>query len=95
MFPLALLLPFALFPLSRAVIRAGLALALAGLGLAVFHQLLVAGVIPEAIKPCSQGVPCSQTVVVWFGFVTIPLLAITAFSLIAALLAAALSRTSK
>jgi disulfide bond formation protein DsbB len=95
MFPLALVLPFALFPLSRAVMRAGLVLALAGLALAVFHQLLVAGIIPEAIKPCTQGVPCGKTVAVWFGFVTIPLMAIATFSLIVALLAAALSRTQK
>lgn len=95
MFPLALVLPFALFPYTRAVVRAALALALAGLALAVFHQLLVAGIIPEEIKPCTQGVPCGKTVAVWFGFVTIPLLAIAAFSLIAALLAASLSRTPK
>jgi disulfide bond formation protein DsbB len=33
-----------------------------------------------------QGVPCSETVIEWFGFVTIPLLSVAAFSAIIALL---------
>lgn len=94
MFPLAVILPLGLFPLDRKVIRYGLALALPGLLLAVFHQLLVAGVIPESIQPCTQGVPCSQTVAVWFGFVTIPLLSVAAFSAIIALLLKARARST-
>lgn len=89
MFPLALLLPLGLFPLDRKVIRYGLALALPGSAVALFHQLLVAGVVPESLKPCQQGVPCSTTVVTWFGFVTIPLLSVLAFFTITALLLAA------
>lgn len=95
MFPLALLLPFGLFPLDRKMIRYALALALPGLAVAVFHQLLVAGVIPESIKPCTQGVPCSQTVASWFGFVTIPLLSVAAFATLVALLVAAHFRSSR
>jgi disulfide bond formation protein DsbB len=70
---------------------------LAGIGwlFAVFHLLLVAGVIPESIQPCTQGVPCSQTVIEWFGFVTIPLLSVAAFSTILALLIAAHFRVSR
>jgi disulfide bond formation protein DsbB len=94
MFPLAVILPLGLFPLDRKVIRYALALAVPGLLLAVFHQLLVAGVIPESIQPCTQGVPCSQTVAVWFGFVTIPLLSAAAFSAIIVLLLAARARST-
>lgn len=94
MFPLALILPCGMFPPSRRVIGAGLALAVPGLALALFHQLLVAGVIPERIQPCSQGVPCSQTVATWFGFLTLPLLSIAAFAAILALLLAAFRRSS-
>lgn len=57
-------------------------------GVAFFHLALIAGWIPQAIKPCQQGVPCSKVEAVWFGFVTIPLLSIVSFSLIAALLLA-------
>lgn len=96
MFPLALILPFGLFPdLDRRLIRAGLALAATGLLLALYHQGIVLGVIPEAIQPCRQGIPCSETVIRWFGFVTIPLLSIAAFATLVALLGAALYRSRK
>lgn len=89
MFPLALILPIGLFPFDRKVVRYALPLAVIGWLFAAFHLLLVAGVIPESIKPCKQGVPCSATVIEWFGFVTIPLLSVVAFSTIIALLVAA------
>ncbi len=95
MFPLVLILPIGLFPLDRKVLRYALPLAVIGWLIAVFHMLLVAGVIPESIQPCTQGVPCSETVIEWFGFVTIPLLSVVAFSIIIALLVMAQLRSSK
>lgn len=95
MFPLVLILPIGLFPFDPKVVRYALALAVAGWLFAVFHLLLVAGVIPESIQPCAQGVPCSQTVIEWFGFVTIPLLSVIAFSTIIALLLLTRFRASK
>lgn len=95
MFPLVLILPIGLFPFDRKVIRYALPLAIPGWGFAVFHQMLIAGVIPESIKPCTQGVPCSQTVIKWFDFVTIPLLSVVAFSALIALLVLAHFRSSK
>ena len=95
MFPLALILPVGLFPFERNVIRYALPLAIPGTCFAIYHQLLVAGVIPESIKPCTQGVPCTETVIQWFGFVTIPLLSVAAFSSIVLLLMIAHFRGSK
>ena len=95
MFPLALILPIGLFPPDRKVVRYALPLATLGWLIAVFHLLLVAGVIPEEIKPCRQGIPCSETVIEWFGFVTIPLLSFLAFSTVIALLVLAYFRDSK
>ena len=89
MFPLALILPIGLFPLDRKVIRYALPLAVIGGMFAVFHLLLIAGVIPESIKPCSRGVPCSENVIEWFGFITIPLLSAAASAVIVVLLALA------
>jgi disulfide bond formation protein DsbB len=86
MFPLVLILPIGLFPFDRKVVRYALPLAVLGWLFAVFHMLLVAGVIPEKLEPCVQGVPCSEKVIEWFGFVTIPLLSVAAFSSIIALL---------
>ena len=95
MFPLVVILPLGLFPFDRNVVRYALPLAVIGLLFAVFHLLLIAGVIPESIKPCTQGVPCSETVIEWFGFVTIPLLSVLAFLTILALLITAHFRSSK
>ena len=94
MFPLALILLIGLLPFDRNVVRYALPLAVIGGGVALFHQLLVAGIIPESLKPCTQGVPCTQTVIQWFGFVTIPLLSVIAFSIIIALLLVAYRRGS-
>ena len=95
MFPMALVLPFGLLPFDRKVVRSALPLAGLGLVLATVHVLLVEGIIPEAVAPCRQGVPCSETLAEWFGFVTIPLLSLMAFATITVLLAVASFRSSK
>ena len=95
MFPLVLILPIGMFPPDRKVVRYALPLAALGWLLAAFHVLLVAGVIPEGVKPCAQGIPCSEQVVQWFGFLTIPLMALLAFSIIIALTVSAHFRSSK
>lgn len=95
MFPLVFVLAAGLFPFDPRVIRYALPLALAGLALAAFHLALIAGWIPESIKPCQQGVPCSDVQVTWFGFVTIPLLSLLSFIFVAGLLAATHFKGSK
>jgi disulfide bond formation protein DsbB len=89
MFPLVLLLPLGLFPFDPRIVRYALPLVLAGWGISVFQVLLVAGVIPEAIRPCTKGVPCSEVQIEWLGFVNIPLLSFLAFTTLVALLVAA------
>jgi disulfide bond formation protein DsbB len=95
MYPLVILLPIGLFPFDRNVVRYALPLSLVGVLLAGFHLLLVAGYIPESIKPCVQGVPCSEVQIEWFGFVTIPLLSGLSFLAITALLMLVHRRNSK
>ena len=94
MFPLVLILPAGMFPFDRKVVRYALPLAVLGALVAAFHVLLVAGVIPEGLKPCTQGVPCSEQVIRWFGFLTIPLMALLAFLGIVVLLLLAHLRSS-
>jgi disulfide bond formation protein DsbB len=95
MFPLVLILPVGLFPFDPKVVRYALPLAVTGWGFALYHVLLVAGIIPETATPCVQGVPCSETFIRFFGFVTIPLLALIAFSVIVALLLATHFKANK
>lgn len=56
-----------------------LPLALAGLAIAVYHNLLYYGVIPESLTPCAEGVPCNAVQLEWLGFITIPLMGLAAF----------------
>jgi disulfide bond formation protein DsbB len=95
MYPLVLVLPAGLFPFDRSVVRYALPLSLLGLLFAIFHLLLVAGVIPESIKPCVQGIPCTEVQLKWFGFVTIPLLSAISFFVISALLIVTFRRSSR
>ncbi|RJG07366.1 disulfide bond formation protein B [Noviherbaspirillum cavernae] len=88
MFPLVLVLAGALFPLDTRVVRYAFPLAFAGLGIAVFHLLVSEGIVSEAVTPCTPGVPCSQQLIEWFGFLTIPMLSVAAFLIINAMLIA-------
>jgi disulfide bond formation protein DsbB len=64
-----------------------LPIALIGLTISVYHNLLYYGIVSESITPCTQGVSCTSRQIEWFGFVTIPLMALVAFiSLTACLL---------
>lgn len=49
---------------------------LAGLGLAIalYHNLLYYGVIPEALSQCREGISCTSRQIEWAGFITIPLM---------------------
>ena len=95
MFPLVLILPMGLFPFDAKVVRFALPLAFAGWLVAAFQVLLVAGWIPESIRPCAQGVPCSEVQIEWLGFVNIPFMSFLAFSTMNALLVAAHVRSRR
>ena len=95
MYPLVLILGAGLFRVDRNLTRYAVPLSLLGLCVAVFHLLLVAGYIPESIRPCTQGVPCSEVQVQWLGFVTIPLLSALSFLLITLLLLASHRRSAR
>lgn len=67
---------------SRAAIYA-LPITIAGLAIGIYHNLLYYGVIPEAITPCTEGVPCNAVQLELLGFITIPLMSLSAFIAIA------------
>ncbi len=94
MYPLVPIATIGLLSGDRAVTRYVWPLAAAGLAIAVHHNLLYYGVIPDSITPCTQGVSCTSRQIEWFGLITIPLLSLTAFAMIVASLVA-LHRGSK
>jgi disulfide bond formation protein DsbB len=48
---------------------------------ALYHNLLYTGII-SAKESCSYGISCTTKYVEYFGFITIPLMSLTAFSFI-------------
>lgn len=59
-----------------------LPLSMMGLALAIYHNLLYYGIISESLAPCTAGISCTTRQIEWLGFITIPLLSLTAFSVI-------------
>lgn len=86
MYPLVFVLAASILRKDDAHKAYGLPLALSGLFVSVYHNLLYYKIIPESITPCTSGVSCTSRQIEWFGFVTIPFLSLVAFSLIVTLL---------
>ena len=63
-----------------------LPLAAIGLLIAIYHNLIYYGVIPEGLTPCTQGASCSERQIEWLGFITIPLMGLASFLTIAAII---------
>ncbi|MDX2160971.1 MAG: disulfide oxidoreductase [bacterium] len=82
MYPLAAILTVGILSRDSHVKRYVLPLALIGLSIAVYHNLLYYGILPESITPCTAGVSCTSRQIEWLGFITIPLMSLTAFTVI-------------
>lgn len=86
MYPLALILGIGTFQNDPSVKKFVLPMAIIGWCISLFHYLEQKVPGFAAIKPCTNGVPCSAEYINWLGFITIPFLAFTAFSLIIVLM---------
>ena len=95
MFPLVVVLSMGLLPFDRRVVRYALPLSALGVAVAVYHVLLQAGVIPESLAPCSEGVSCSDVDLVVFGFASIPVLSLVAFGAVTLILLVLRWRSSR
>jgi disulfide bond formation protein DsbB len=95
MFPLAIVLLVGLLSSDLRCTRYALPLAIGGWLLAAYHVLLHTGIIPEAAAPCSQGVSCTEVDFELFGLLSIPVMALIAFTAIGAGLLLAIRRNSR
>lgn len=86
MYPLVIIFLVALFPLDTNVIKYARPFVYIGLFFAIYQNLLYYKILPEAVQPCSQGVSCTSDYINWFGFLTIQMLSLIAFSIILLLL---------
>ncbi|AYE87230.1 disulfide bond formation protein B [Sulfitobacter sp. W002] len=90
MFPLAIVLGLGLWWQDSRVGRYGVALALGGAAVAMYHIGLYVGLIPEAIQPCTAtGPSCIDDNQLVSG-IPIPLMALVAFTIIGVLSALSL-----
>ena len=83
MYPLVILLGLASYRQDRGIIPYALPLSVFGGGISLFHYLeqKVPGFgAPNLCR--AGGVPCNTDYINWLGFITIPFLALTAFTLI-------------
>jgi disulfide bond formation protein DsbB/cytochrome c5 len=90
MYPLAVLLAAGLIWGDRNVPKYALSLAIPGALASTYHILLQKVPALAALESCAIGVPCSTDYLNLFGFITIPMLALTAFVIIIAASAFAL-----
>jgi len=86
MYPLVILLGIASYRSDKKIIPYVLPLSIIGGLFSTYHYMEEK--IPALAKalPCTVGIPCNFDYLDWLGFITIPLLAFTAFVLITVLL---------
>lgn len=94
MYPLVIIFAVGLLRKDKTAVWYALPLSVTGLLIAIYHNLLYYGILPESIQPCTLGVSCTTKFFEWFGFVTIPFLSLVAFTIITTCLIATIKRNS-
>lgn len=79
LYPLVFVIGTGLVLNDRRVTAYALPLAILGLGVSVYHNLLYYGFIAEELAPCTEGIPCNAVQLELMGFVTIPLMSLASF----------------
>lgn len=74
LYPLVIIAAIGYFRNDKHVVWYILPLSVIGLFIAIYQNLLIYKIIPEAIAPCQNGVSCTTAYINWFGFITVPLL---------------------
>lgn len=86
MYPLTIILGIASFRQDDRITGYVLPLSILGGAISLFHYLEQKVPGFGAPQLCRQGVPCNVQYINWLGFITIPFLALTAFTLITVIL---------
>jgi disulfide bond formation protein DsbB len=82
MYPLVIILGIAFYRNDQAIHRYVLPLSMIGMLISGYHTLLQKIPYLQQFEMCTTGVPCSKDYINWLGFITIPLLAFIAFTII-------------
>ena len=86
MYPLVIILGVASYRGDTGIVRYALPLSILGGTVSLFHYLEQKVPGFNAPSLCRTGIPCTQDYINWLGFITIPFLALIAFTLITILL---------
>jgi disulfide bond formation protein DsbB len=81
LFPLLPIFSVALWSFDYQVVKYSFLLIAIGWLFALYQNLMIWGLIPESIQPCSQGVSCTENHFD-LGIITIPFLALIGFSVL-------------
>jgi len=79
MYPLVVIIGVGIVTRDTRMKNYALPVCLIGLAISIYHNLLYYELIPESIAPCVEGISCTSRQIEWLGFITIPLMALTAF----------------
>ncbi len=79
MYPLVVIIGIGIIRRDNQLKNYALPICLVGLAISIYHNLLYYGILPESIAPCTEGISCTSRQIEWLGFITIPLMALTAF----------------
>ena len=82
MYPLVVILTVGILRKNKEIHLYVLPLSIIGFIIAAYHNLLYYHIFPESIVPCIQGISCATRFFAWYGFITIPLMSLTAFTII-------------
>jgi disulfide bond formation protein DsbB len=82
MYPLAIILGIAIYRNDNSIYRYVLPLSIIGMVISAYHTVLQKIPYLQQFEMCTTGVPCSKDYLNWLGFITIPLMAFIAFTVI-------------
>lgn len=80
MYPLVIILGVGIWEKNKNIYKYVLPLSIVGWIISIYHNLIQYSIIPETIKVCSAIGSCSERYIDWYGFLTIPLLSLIAFT---------------
>lgn len=82
MYPLILIISTGIIRKDKNIYAYVLPMSLLGGLIALYQVLLQNGVLPHSIAPCTLAASCETKYTGYFGFITIPLMSLTAFTVI-------------
>lgn len=86
MYPLVIIIAVGILRKDKKIYQYVLPMSILGLSIAFYHNLLQWGILPESVAPCTLAASCVVKQVGYFGFITIPVMSFTAFTIISILM---------